>query len=422
MTSTEQQVFNGDTQMRSPRAVWTPGDTTPVVQRLLINWPLEDIDLDVPIVEADLEPGSPWPPQHADKRTERLDIYADLYRGDSSSFHQDPEAARVFVNWFRRFTHMMSTQVVRDLEDIDAIDPVMRTAARALQYGRSYPFTANGELLCFDTRQCWRDEDDEDALWVVRPYVTRRSPNGDTDMADIYLITPTGGFMWSQGLQNGRWTDERSSEEAVNGDWATVETPPVLDEWGQPSYDDMIPLVVTVAMTMTSYRRVVAANEAPTTLFPFSATDVTRKLALPGDPNFAAQWQSQEIQQAVKQITLNDTAWVPAANFVPLILEWGGNMEASRNLIDILNRGIRTITGVPTTSEAEGTEQPSGVAMERMDWQRTWDVAQLTRRIQAALDTLGVAIEIPIPAATDRATPPTEGTDNQGNRDADPDS
>lgn len=417
----DKPTFDGSTKMRTPRTIWTPGDRTPVKDRLLRNWPLDDIDLDVPIVEADLDDGAQWPPQHAHARTERLNVYADLYRGDASHFHADPDASRVFVNWFRRLITITTTQVVRQVTEPADVDPIMVMGTDAMRYGRSYPLNVNGNLLIGDSRQCWADGDDDDVLWVVIPRVTRRSTDGKPDEADVYWVTPEGGLMWTQGLRDGRWTSDRSDEEDFAGAWTTLDRPPILNHWGTSALDDLIPPVVTLAMSLTSYRYVVTANEAPTNLFPFSSTNIAAQLSLPGDPDFARQWATSEINAAVKNISLNDSAWVPSADFAPTAIEWGGNMEAARNLIDILNRAIRMLAGVPATAEAEGTEQPSGVAMERMTWILAWDVMQLALRSQAAIDALGLDITIPMPRDDDRPTEQPTGTDNQGNRDADPD-
>ena len=398
--------------LRGPgHTAFTPGDLSPARDRLLINWPQTEVALDVPVTESDFAKGRQWPPPQGRNRTKRLDTYHSLYRGDASDFHEDQTASRVMINYFSRLCKIVAMAATYTLNDDSPRRAVEDSIIDAFKFGRSYLAYLDGAARWFDTRQCWKDGEDSEILWAVQPYVSARSRDGRQDRADIYWIVDDGAFTWQQGLQDGRWTSDRTEPEALDGTWDLVDLPPTQGGWGESAFDDLISPVVSMALLLSDWQYATAANANPTTIVPLPEKQAARFLGGDTEPQTIEQWMRSDINRGLSDAFQSGAfLWDSTGRTQPFIVEWGSTMEASDRLHDILLRAVRMLTGLPQASEAEQGDTPSGTAIERLAMMLRWQIVEVWKQYIAAFDYFGVPIDWTNPDAGAMTT----GTDNEG--------
>ena len=281
------------------RAIWEPGTRSAPALRKVINWPLPQLNLNVPVAPEDFEKDKPYPPMRAGPRQKRLNLFHALYRGDFTHFIGDPSALGINVNYFSRICEILSALLVSSKPPAGLTDSLMVSIVDLLRYGRSYLFRVDDEFAAADPTHAWQTADGE-TLYIVTPYTSLKSDTGAFDKAIIHALTRNGdGEVWDAELKDGRW-GELISQETVSCAWGVADRPPVLDGWGQSAFEPLIPMVVGLAIRLTGIERVLAAHEAPTLVLPIPNADAARVVGITGDPRELDQINKSHLNQAVR--------------------------------------------------------------------------------------------------------------------------
>ena len=422
------EAFPG-TSGASKKTIWQPGERKPASQRRLRNWPLEAVNMDVPLEAAELASGAHWPPPRARKRSLRLDTYERLYRGDLSDFVGDPDASRVAINYFARVPAVMSALMVSAGMEADLLDPAQTAIVDCLRYGRTYLTVEDGMVTVVDPRLAWRGIDGE-SLYVVAPYVSAESTDQQPDHALVKLFTPPVVTSYVVRLQsqliNGQSTgvfgDEVTARTAATGDWSLADSPPTVGGWGTSAYDVLIPPVVSIALRYSGIEYVLANHEAPILLMPVPKADTPNLLPdMPGVP--PGSTRPFDAQKAVQGAIDSPVIWTPdGVGLNAEYLEYDGSLEASFTMIQELRRELRGLTGIAAALEQEGGDVPSGAALRQMFAVLGWTSTQLQLRLRAALSAvLGREVDWPNPfdETPVEAVPVAPTDDDDGQDDGD---
>ena len=398
------EAFPGTTGA-SKKTIWEPGERKPASQRRLRNWPLEAVNMDVPLEAAELASGAHWPPPRARKRSLRLDTYERLYRGDLSDFVGDPDSARVTINYFARGPAVLSALMVSAGMEADLLDPAQTAIVDCFRYGRTYVTAEDDAVTVVDPRLAWRGVDGE-SLYVVAPYVSAESTDQQPDMAMVKLFTPPVVTSYVVRLEsqliNGQSTgvfgEEVTDRTAATGNWSLADNPPTVGGWGTSAYDVLIPPVVGVALRYSGIEYVLANHEAPVLLLPVPKADTPNLLPeMPGVP--PGSTRSFDAQKAVQGAIDSPVIWTPdGVGLNAEYLEYDGSLQASFTMIQELRRELRGLTGIAAALEQEGGDVPSGAALRQMFAVLGWTSSQLHLRVRAALSAvLGREVDWPNP-------------------------
>ena len=370
------------------------GARSPIEDRLLTNWPLEDCPLDVQLSLDDFTPGRQYPPSRAKKRQDRLDSYERLYRGDVSDYVKDAGAGRLMVNYFGRICEVMSALLVSTNPDDLVINQLQHSLVDMIRYGRSYCISIDEEIKAADPRHSWIASDQEDTIYVVDRYLSPASDDGMLDRAVVYAINESGYSAWDAELKNGVWGERSEEEAAGSGNWALMDRPPVLEQWGSSSFDSIIPLVVGIALRLTGVEHVLTAHEDPVLIISGSKLDVNK--LYPGvDASVASQLGDTAFQRAARGYLENNVIAQPQGIQKPEYVTWDGSLAASFMSIDTMKRELRMMTGLVSALEQEAGDAPSGVALREEYRVLGWTAGRLHPVVHTAYQEVWKPFEWP---------------------------
>ena len=358
-------------------SLWTPGNHSAPSQRRMTNWPLEPIAMDIPVQEADLAPGSEWPPTRGKRLYDRYNVQNRVARGDLRDFVADVSAVRILPNYFARSSEVLSRLMVSTDPPEDIAEAVGQSTLHVFQHGRSYYANLGGDLTAWDPIYCWRHADAE-TLYIVYPFVSVNSDDGNPDRVMVHTIPRQGTAVtetaeWS-GTHIGDYSDIQEADEGSG--WSYADNFPRIDGHGKSSMDDLIPLVFALAARFTGVDHVTSAHQAPTLLLPIPFANV-KKVVIPDatphfDPDTLTFRQAQQLLQ--DGFAQNDVLWTPdgvnaeGAKY----LTWDGALSASFSQIDRLKAEVRAMNGIAAALEQEGGDVPSGAALAMMNMTLYW--------------------------------------------------
>ena len=378
------------------QTIWEPGTRSGAEQRRLKNWPLEPINLDLPVTTEDFEVGASWPPWRASRRTARLNSYERLYRGDFTDYVDDHNGIRTTANYFGRVAEVMASMMVS--EEID--ENVQKAAANAIvdmmRYGRSYVARIAGEVVALDPRFCYRHEDGQ-TLYVVTPFTSTKSQDGGSDYYSIYAIPVEGNAeKWDSSTDihsatTGQQVESifgspEDQESVPDCAWAYADRHPSLGGWGKSAFDDMIPLIFELSKRMSANSYVLDRHMYPLLMLPMAQADVKRILLRDPDHD-APNFDMRDAQNAVRRsLDTNDKLWVPDGvdTSKATYLTWDGQLGASFGQIDLIKAELRMISGLIAALEFEDGA-PSGRAIDRMNLPTRWLATMMHNELYEAL-------------------------------------
>ena len=369
--------------------LWTGGEGLAPDDRQMRNWPLPEVDLAVEVTDADFVKGRPYPPQRAQRRAERLDAFHALYRGDFSYFAAERAAITVATNYFRLVCRETSRIVVHGLDEseMDASDAVTAAAIDFIRYGQTFPTLIDGDPRTFDARHCWYDADGE-SLWVVDPYTSLDSPNGDNDRATVYRIYDDGSaVVFDQGLRYGRWTGDRSQVEELAAGWDSASASPEQNGWGTDSFTDLIPLVMETAFLDTQSGENIRFFSSPLRVVPLANKQLGEILT--GHAASQNELGHDHAQALVSSsFVRHKNLLVPSGTHAPTQI--GGNLDLTSSIEQASNirDRLRLMTAIPTVVASQGTGAPSGAAFRQEYLLLFVQVDEIVTRLRRAFSAL----------------------------------
>lgn len=385
-------------------------------RRLVSNWPLDAIAMDVPVVAEDFKQGSSWPPQRCVRASERLQTMADLRRGDLSKFISDTPT--VVPNLFARLAQRMAelgTQTLTPGHDLAVAGPML--IDDAVTYGRVYAVQWGEETLVVDARRAWRGGIDGQ-LWVVEPYVSPMSSDGAPDRVRIRHIdqeTQTGTEAhreWAQAsMLSARGTIGKAMSEGEPGDagWGMGDVPPVDGGWGFMVYGDMVPLVGQIASILTDTSRVITQAQPQLILGIAKGDMVSAQHDLLHPDTTPERWgdddqytdNSPRFRKAIGRVAQQSVLWTPEELtetrwLVPEIDAW---ISGALSEVEMLSRFLRIVAPVAGAVERDEGEIASGTAAQQFDRVAVAMAASLHEVAVSALVEAGIAVDWPAPTA-----------------------
>ena len=406
------------------KSIYVPGNRSTPDQRRLVGWPLEPVELDLPVTEEDFAPGMQWPPARMNYRTERLNQYERIYRGDLRDFVYDTSAVSVAINYPGLICDETSSMLSATMPEDAVSDYVSDGGVEIMRFGRTYIIVLDGYAKAYDPRLCFRDMDGE-RLWVFTPYVTEASRDGSYNAVMIYEVAQGEAIAYEaplqQQLRKGAVESLRFGERVetgrTTGGWSYADRPPTMGGWGASALDAIIPVTFEIAKRYTSNAWVLDAHQFPTRIMAGSVADMARQI-LRDFEHDGPGWDNADTQRAVEDSMGSlDTFWtgdgVDAAS--SKYMEWSGQLAASFAQIDSLRGELRFLVSMSAALEQEGGDTPSGTALAQMDSRSLRRGTQLwVTMYEAATTALGYApqwdnpFEIPEPALEEPDDNPTQ--------------
>ena len=415
---------------------------TTILPLTTINW-----ELYATVEEALNEAGSrkQWIPYRFSERQERLRLYRSLYDGNIKSLIPDPSYARVMVNEFRQaclFTSDILTSVeitpsveifnAQVLENAISLAIVMleRDGIALLNTGVD---EAGEPFITTVDPSCWFPRRDGGHILYV-PYVSDEADTPRYDRAIMTIIEPEGEtveyeFEYQSDNSKGRLIETRP---VVGLNFVTpIYRAPTVPGWGTSLFDDLAPIVLEHTIRMTSYSKILNANENPLLNIFLTKEDMPDFGG--SDTEEKSDWEAGVSEVAMnrgKQAALDyrdQNVAVGLDSQTKLqYLTWDGNLDASAAYIEMLEQQISKITGIPKVLQ-EGAEVASGVALKRL-YQKLYSATLSILNAMkyglenalTAMSTGEVTVEWPHPfdfddleaSADDDNTPPGESEDD----------
>ncbi len=348
-----------------------------------INWALE-------ITEADLskESRASWPPTRFRERQNRLALYSRVYTGDHSDFVTDRKLTRVSVNYYRRVINAVTNlllrvpveQVGQPLIDDQALRHLIADCLLdQMRYGAALLRTTidpTGDLRVgvVDPATWYPVEGGGDL--VTYEYTSAEAMSAAADRVTMFL-TDADGFLVKQDreLQHGQIGDAVSPPEDVGRAWTQVvpHTPRVAG-WGTSLIDDLLPLVLELAIQQTRISHVLNAHSEPTLLAIAEQSELDW-LAADGeaegwDDEFATQPEPdadglKRATETVREIRRQDVALAPSPGYDLKYVEYQGKVDGGMGYIALLREQLGYLSGIPSVLD-QSTGAPSGVALKRL--------------------------------------------------------
>ena len=147
-----------------------------LLDRTVVGWPLDPVDMDIKITDDDLRVGAVWPPIRFRDRNDRLVMYRDLWRGDFSRFITDPQTCWLYGGEFQTMTSNASNLLVSTGVP-DEIDNLIPTACvHYLIHGVAYMVSIDGTEFDSPYTEATYEHIDGDKLCYVCLLYTSPSP------------------------------------------------------------------------------------------------------------------------------------------------------------------------------------------------------------------------------------------------------
>ena len=379
-------------------------------QRICRGWPLDPVDLEVPVTAADIESGGEWPPARCRPAQTRLLTYDQLYRGDQTQFVGSPGAVAIGVNFYGTLATGLARLAARSL--------VTRTVEGGglivdlVRYGRCYVDSA-GEVLSPITT--WRDADGE-ALWVVEPYASIASVDGRADRAVVRHLHPDGGVELNQewspsaGALTGMGTlgPATAGGREIDGRWGMGNTQPTEHRWGHRIYESMIPVCVEMSCRLTDSAEQlnrasnilllgIAVGDSPGT--------IGDELGFTGGYNGVTPNEAGSYRAALRRIYSSDTIWksesLASTQYSAPDLE---HLAQAFHSYELCLRALRTIAPIASAQERDQGEVASGSAQISMSATMAYASEGAHREALEALDMAGVTVDWPTPSLITQST------------------
>jgi len=368
-----------------PAGLYTDPDRPPAAERRLVGWPRPPLDglLDAVVPDTIDEPGEQWPPPEWSDRTAALAYYDLLWAGDISAHVEAPEQGAVMTNWFRRVLQVQSA-ILTSTGPVGHEAAASQLLSNVARYGSAYLVRdGEGRLWSPLSSESWETEGGR--LVVCRPI---RSRKGRDDRLEFWSFSPDGTGSWrlveARGRNIGLTLDEMSFSGAM---WERMDRPPAIPgRWGESQLDDMVPMVVTIALRQTGVNDVLTANEAPTTVVPASDDDIGN--AVRGDPSQPAELVELGRRQAQEELVAmrgHNQVWAADGIRQGYVLEWSGNLGASLDYLDHLSSQMGMLTGVKAALSGDSGNVPSGKALQES---RFVSLGATTRELRRQAHTL----------------------------------
>ena len=394
--------------------LWQVGARKPMEQRVVRNWPRDDYPLNIPLYNSDFLAGTRYPPSRAWTRQEQLCAWRDVYRGDYSHYILDATAVRVNVNYVRRLIDVMVALLMSTNPPLELADSLQTALTEMMIGGRAHLGRFGDMALTPHSENAWISADIEGALHIVSEFVSGESTDGQYDRAAIYTLPdePGPASCTQVAMKHGQITEvlETVNEEGV---WAAASRPPVLDEWGSSMVEDLIPIVVSLAVQLTNAEHVVLKHASPTIVMGGAPAEMAKLTALDGEDQTPDGVSRSEIQARAQRLTDSDVVWVTDNLTNPTVLSWDGQLAAAFMLIDTLKDEMRMMSGLPGILDSTDYGSLSGVAIRELFGPLTWTAGQLQPRMYEAAEHVFGAFEWANPFDEEPEPEPVEEVPDQ---------
>ena len=347
-----------------------------------VNWQLE-------ITESDLgkESRQSWPPARFSDRNDRLALYSRVYTGDHSDFVKDRKLTRVTVNYYRRVINtvvnlllrvpvvqvgqpLVSEQMLRHLI-ADCLQDQMRYGAALLRTTT----TDEGLTVGVLDPSTWYPMEGGGDL-VTHEYTSPEARSSSHDRVRLYLTDGEGYLsVQTRELRGKQIGDLVEPVQEVGRAWTElVPHTPRVTGWGTSIIDDLLPLVLELAVQQTRVSHVLNAHADPTLLVSAEEADLDWLSPNGEGEGWDDEWPAQpepdekrlaRATQTIRELRREDVALSPAPSFSAEFLEWGGKIDGSMASIALLREELGYLSGIPSILD-QSTGAPSGVALKRL--------------------------------------------------------
>ena len=401
-----------------------------VSDRTIKNWPLDEVDMHTPVIEADFVYGASWPPRRCQLRNDRLRLLRNLYRGDWSHFITDAQAYRVQSNILSRYCDLIGLLLTTTLQgdedeleedtaaegsigtvtapsgiDIDTslIDTLITAIANYMSQGRAYIVVIDGQVFSPYGESCY-ESDDGTTLFVVTSEVGLDSTDGSPNRLVINAIdremetATTWTVKWegrttTSNASTGSWSIGEVLVEplATSGNWAVADRPPKPHgNWGTSALVALAPLVMAASLRLTGNEELLQKHQRPLLWIQGSIEDTVRSLSLETALNRFVSGDSiskSEIQDAMQDILSLDVLWQEDSALEPTYItnpSLGDGVAAGLAQVEALKDEIRLMSGLGALLEMDPAQWASGVALRETERPLNWAGAQTHSRIHEA--------------------------------------
>ena len=326
----------------------------------------------VPVSIQDFAPGAIFPPDRVADRTNRLELYENLYRGDISDFVKDMTAANFVPNfWERVLSVIVSLMMAADPEvsdeDLLTVQALLGDGAiNGFRSGRGYMIRAGDEMWSPET-SCVYEGTNED-IFTICLGTSINTPDNSPDYADIYNVGPDFAIYWQQRWDHGSLREVIVEPTMMPGTFAAVDRPPRYRGFGKSLFDSLIAPVVAMSLRLSGNERVIEKNLHPVTMMPVALADFSA-FGGQGDPlnRQTNRPNLAEFQREVNDALDEDTMLVPDGATNITKLEWGATaMSAAMEMVDKVTTMVSIMSGVPIDVLNGEFAATSGVALDRM--------------------------------------------------------
>lgn len=421
--------FARPNQGNDDKLALVPGRWSEPEDRQIINWPLPEVELDVPALDSDFLPGGQWPADRARERMERLNLLYDLYRGDLSHFVKDRGIVALTPNYFARIADGLAALIASPQADDELQQAAYDLIVNMVRYGRGFVVSIDGDLSVFDSRYCQVDAD-ETTLWAVVPFVSPGADDGDYDRAEVHMVTAnefdddgnlieageavTWEVAFASSHRKGRVQQFTISEaddpsDPVPGGFGIADHRATMGGHGKNSYENIVPICFEIAKRITTNSRIMDGHLKPLLMLTGNENDLKR-MSLNDFEHDKATFDSRDIYGAVRKSALTQDVLVSGQGFDVRnsgYLEWGGALTPAFSQLDALKAELRLEPGVTVSLDREAGDAPSGRAVVEMNSKDEREGQMLTGSARRAIaDARGEPVTL---AAPRRAMPTPDG-------------
>ncbi len=348
-------------------------------ERMPRNLPLKPVSYG-PLRVGDVAAGNLWPPPHMEQREMRMVEQEKAARGDMTPWVLDPVSVRFCPPWFRSFVKTLRASLLSSEPNAGGsaiLDSVLQRMVGQnirdmLIHGAAFGIQTADKLFPVHIRRCYPVEDDS---WVIsQSFVSAESDSGEIDRVRFTMVEgePENA---SLRIQEYRFDDMYISEllsesETMPCTYGFAFMPDDDGvEWGKPPLDDLIPVLVTAALTYTDLRWINSEFARPRAEIRVRNADMAEILANRPQGRRAADGEPrvspEDMERALPYIRARAYQRVDDGMQESMVVSWDNNVDASIDLLDRCEIEFNRETGMPRLEAADSGIEMSGSSIER---------------------------------------------------------
>ena len=349
----------------------------PLTSKAAVALPLARVNYDLLMQRDELDARGTFPPQRFETRDARLQLFADLYRGDLTSL-ADPtvDDVRLAINYFGRLAAVQSEILMMSVPEAPL--EISAIAGQALvdmsRYGTAVLWAGQSGGLPFVATIEPRDLYPLTDGWLLAgSYTSAAAPDARTDRLEAWIIdfdgtTTVREFKWDGSRSGGTLGEEVGTVEQ-GADFSTIvqaaRAPYMAPGWGTSQYPDLVAPVLEIAKRFSSTSATLDYHSDPLLSVYMASSAVNTRFNPDAPVGQSADEKRSRIADNLQQFRRSRIAAVPNADIKMEYVTWDASLGAAFKQVEEARLAIQYVTGlVQLLERSQGGL--SGVALRRL--------------------------------------------------------